>query len=44
MIKKPFKSVKRKSNLLDLVHSHLCEFNDMLIREGNRYFITFIDD
>lgn len=44
MIKKPFKSVERKSNLLDLVHSDLCEFNGMLTRGGNRYFITFIDD
>jgi hypothetical protein len=44
MIKKPFKSVERNTNLLDLVHSDLCEFNDMLTRGGNRYFITFIDD
>ncbi|XP_050908623.1 uncharacterized protein LOC127122307 [Lathyrus oleraceus] len=44
MIKKPFKSVERKSNLLDLVHSNLCEFNAMLTRGGNRYFIIFIDD
>jgi transposase InsO family protein len=44
MIKKPFKSVERKTNVLDLVHSDLCEFNGMLTRGGNRYFITFIDD
>ncbi|XP_050890241.1 uncharacterized protein LOC127095614 [Lathyrus oleraceus] len=44
MIKKPFKSVERKTKLLDLVHSDLCEFNGMLTRGGNRYFITFIDD
>lgn len=44
MIKKPFKSVEIKSNLLDLVHFDLCEFNGMLTRGGNRYFITFIDD
>src|SRR4051812_47096189 len=44
MIKKPFKRVERNTNLLDLVHADLCEFNGMLTREGNRYFITFIDD
>ena len=44
MIKKSFYSVKRSSNLLDLVHSDLCELNDMLTRGGNRYFLTFIDD
>lgn len=44
MIKKLFKSVERKSNVLHLVHSNLCEFNDMLTRGRNRYVITFIDD
>ncbi|XP_050889487.1 uncharacterized protein LOC127094740 [Lathyrus oleraceus] len=27
-----------------LAHCDLCEFNGMLTRGGNRYFITFIDD
>lgn len=44
MIKKPFKSVERNINLLDRVHSDLCEFNNMLTRGGNIYLITFIDD
>jgi len=44
LIKKPFPSVKRNSNLLDLVHSDICEFNGMLTRGGKRYFITFVDD
>ena len=44
MIKKPFYSVERSSNLLDLIHSDLCELNGMLTRGGNRYFLTFIDD
>ena len=44
MIKKPFHSVERSSNLLDLIHSDLCELNGMLTRGGNRYFLTFIDD
>ncbi|KAL6322658.1 hypothetical protein AAG906_015344 [Vitis piasezkii] len=32
----PFHSVERSSNLLDLVHSDLCELNGMLTRGGNR--------
>ena len=44
MVKKPFHSVERSSNLLDLVHSDICELNGILTRGGNRYFITFIDD
>ena len=44
MTKKPFHSVERNTNVLDLVHSDLCELNGMLTRGGNRYFITFIDD
>ncbi|RVW29758.1 Retrovirus-related Pol polyprotein from transposon TNT 1-94 [Vitis vinifera] len=36
MIKKPFHSVEGSSNLLDLIHSDLCELNDMLTRGGNR--------
>ena len=44
MIKKPFQSVDRNSNLLDLIHSDICELNEILTRGGNRYFIIFIDD
>ena len=44
MIKNPFHNVERSSSLLDLIHSDLCELNDMLTRGGNRYFLTFIDD
>lgn len=45
MVKKPFHSVVgRTSQLLDLVHSDLCELNGILTRGGKRYFITFIDD
>ena len=44
MIKKSFHNVERSSNFLDLIHSNLCELNDMLTRGGNRYFLTFIDD
>lgn len=34
MIKKPFKSVERKTNLFDLIHLDLCDFNDMLTCGG----------
>jgi hypothetical protein len=29
---------------LDLIHSDLCEMNEILTKGGKRYFITFIDD
>ena len=28
------------SNLLDLIHNNLCELNDMLTGDDNRYFLT----
>lgn len=34
MIKKPFKKVERKTQLLELVHSDICELNGMLTRGG----------
>ena len=42
--RKSYKSVERDSKLLELIHSDICEFEGILTREGNRYFITFIDD
>ena len=44
MTKKPFHKVERSSELLQLVHSDICELNGQLTRGGKRYFITFIDD
>ena len=35
---------ERNSEILDLVHSDICELNRNLTRGGNWYFITFIDD
>ena len=43
IIKRPYFQVERKTNLLELVHTDMCEFGEILTREGNRYFITFID-
>jgi len=42
--KKPFSKVKKYSQLLELIHSDICEVNDMLTRGGKRYFTIFIDD
>ena len=36
--------VERKIDLLELVHTDICELGGILTRECNRYFITFIDD
>jgi hypothetical protein len=44
MTKKSFPEVNRNSQLLELVHSDICELNGILTKGGNRYFITFIDD
>ncbi len=41
--KKPFHSVSRDSDLLELIHSDVCDLG-RTSRGGNKYFITFIDD
>ena len=38
--KSPHKSVVRCTELLELIHSNLCEFEGILTRGGNRYIIT----
>ena len=42
--KRPHKNVERNTELLELIHTNLCEFEGKLTRGGNKYFITFIDD
>ncbi|GKB56413.1 retrovirus-related pol polyprotein from transposon TNT 1-94, partial [Tanacetum coccineum] len=42
--RKHFPKVDRQSEILELVHSDICELNGQLTRGGNRYLITFIDD
>ena len=42
--KRPHKNVVRNTELLELIHSDLCEFEGILTRGGNRYIITFIVD
>jgi len=42
--RQPFPNVQRSSNILNLVHSDICEMNGQLSLSGKRYFITFIDN
>jgi hypothetical protein len=43
--RKPHKAVEaRNLASLELFHSDLCEMNGILIKDGKRYFLTFIDD
>jgi hypothetical protein len=44
MTKKPFPTVHRNSQILQIIHSDICELNGILTRGGKIYFITFIDD
>ena len=44
MVKKPFPKNERNIEILELIHSDICELNGQLTRGGNRYFITFIDN
>nr|GEW09930.1 zinc finger, CCHC-type [Tanacetum cinerariifolium] len=42
--KKPFQNVKRKTQVLELVHSDLCVLHDTPSLGNKNYFVTFIDD
>jgi hypothetical protein len=43
--RKPHKAAKTRNLApLDLIHSDLCDMNEILTKGGKRYFITFIDD
>ena len=44
MTKLPFPKSERNSEILQIIHSDICELNGNLTRGGNRYFVTFIDD
>ena len=42
--RKPFKPVNfRDSQILELIHSDVCDSNRIPTRGGSRYFMTFID-
>ena len=44
IIRNPFPKVKRKTKLLDLIHSDLCDMHNTPTLGGKKYFVTFIDD
>lgn len=44
IVKKPYQSVNKTSQILRLIYSDICELNYMLTRGENRYYITFIDN
>nr|GEX14489.1 zinc finger, CCHC-type [Tanacetum cinerariifolium] len=42
--KKPFQNVKRETEVLDLIHSDLCDLHATPSLRNKKYFVTFIDD
>ncbi|GKE54199.1 zinc finger, CCHC-type containing protein [Tanacetum coccineum] len=42
--KKPFQNVKRKTRILELIHSDLCDLHAIPSLGNKKYFMTFIDD
>ena len=40
----PHRNVVRNTELFELIHSNLCEFEGILTCGGNKYIITFIFD
>ena len=42
--RQPFKSITRKSVILELIHSDLCDFHATPSLGNKKYVITFIDD
>ncbi|GJW34700.1 zinc finger, CCHC-type containing protein [Tanacetum coccineum] len=42
--KKPFQNVKRKTEVLELIHSDLCDLHATPSLGNKKYFVTFIDD
>ncbi|GKE05027.1 zinc finger, CCHC-type containing protein [Tanacetum coccineum] len=42
--KKPFQNVKRKTKVLELIHSDLCDLHATPSLGNTNYFVTFIDD
>ncbi|GJW02817.1 zinc finger, CCHC-type containing protein [Tanacetum coccineum] len=42
--KKPFQNVKRKTKVLEVIHSYLCDLHATPSLGNKKYFVTFIDD
>ena len=44
LTKAPFKSVERKTERLELIHTDVCNLKFVQTRGSKKYFIAFIDD
>ena len=44
MTKKSFQNIFRNSEILNLIHTDICDFKSIQTRAGKKYFITLIDD
>ena len=44
LTRKPFHSIERSSDPLELIHSGVCDLKFVQTRRGRKYFVTFIDD
>ncbi|GKF01141.1 zinc finger, CCHC-type containing protein, partial [Tanacetum coccineum] len=42
--KKPFQNIKRETEVLELIHSDLCDLHATPSLGNKKYFVTFIDD
>ena len=42
--KRPFKSIKRQTDLLEPIHSDLGDFKNNMSRGSKKYYITFVDN
>ena len=40
--KNPFPKINRTSNILDLIHSDVCDLHNTPTLGGKKYFVTFI--
>lgn len=43
-IRKPFHKVEHTFELLDLIHTNICDFKNFTTCCGKKYFVAFIDD
>ena len=44
MTRSSFQTIERNTKPLELIHSDVCDLKFVQTRDGNKYFITFIDD
>ncbi|GKD50930.1 zinc finger, CCHC-type containing protein [Tanacetum coccineum] len=42
--KKPFQNIKRETEVLELIHSDLCDLHATSLLGNKKYFVAFIDD